>query len=111
MARREDRHPDTSAGDWFVDTSCIGCDAARRVAPGPRRQYPRWPFGVCSPARRSRIGVASCHGLSYTLGHNAQSSYGAHSYLVQRPAIWERDDYKQRWCQSNLDVFINGIAT
>ncbi len=34
MARIGDRHPDGAPGDWFVDTHCFDCDAARNVAPG-----------------------------------------------------------------------------
>ena len=34
MARLKDRHPGGAPGDWFVDTRCIDCDAARHVAPG-----------------------------------------------------------------------------
>ena len=130
MARREDRHPDTAAGDWFVDTSCIGCDAARQVAPGlvvstpdGRSVFARQPNGaeevelawratmVC-PTRS--VGHTSLrhpsspvypHDLGdgvFRLGHNARSSYGAHSYLVLRPAIgnvmidaprWTREVY------------------
>ena len=34
MARLEDRHPGGAPGDWFVDTRCIDCYAARQLAPG-----------------------------------------------------------------------------
>jgi hypothetical protein len=34
MARLADRNPAGAPGDWFVDTTCIDCDAARQVAPG-----------------------------------------------------------------------------
>ena len=28
------RHPENAPGDWYVDTACIDCAAARNVAPG-----------------------------------------------------------------------------
>src|ERR1700724_1110551 len=29
-----ERHGDNAAGDWYIDTKCIDCSAARTVAPG-----------------------------------------------------------------------------
>ncbi|MGI9577311.1 MAG: ferredoxin, partial [Microthrixaceae bacterium] len=34
MARPMDRNASSAPGDWYVDTNCIDCDAARHVAPG-----------------------------------------------------------------------------
>ena len=34
MPRSDLAHPDDAPGDWFVDTRCIRCDAARHWAPG-----------------------------------------------------------------------------
>ena len=34
MPRSDLEHPDDAPGDWFVDTRCIRCDAARHWAPG-----------------------------------------------------------------------------
>jgi hypothetical protein len=28
------RHADNAAGDWYIDTECMDCSAARTVAPG-----------------------------------------------------------------------------
>ena len=33
MARPDARHPDSVEGDWYADTRCIACDAARHYAP------------------------------------------------------------------------------
>ena len=33
MARPDLAHPDDASGDWFVDSRCIRCDAARHWAP------------------------------------------------------------------------------
>ena len=29
-----ERHGDNAPGDWYIDTKCIDCSAARTVAPG-----------------------------------------------------------------------------
>src|SRR5688572_11772094 len=34
MALLDQRHPDNAPGPWFVDTTCIDCDACRQCAPG-----------------------------------------------------------------------------
>ncbi len=135
MARLADRHPDGAPGDWFVDTRCIDCDAARQVAPGlivrnpsdgvslfvrqpqtPEELEMAWrAVGVC-PTRS--VGHASMrhpehpvfpHDLGdgvYRLGHNAESSFGAHSYLVQRHAGGERSNIMidaPRWTREVYD--------
>ena len=33
MPRPDLAHPDDASGDWFVDSRCIRCDAARHWAP------------------------------------------------------------------------------
>src|SRR5437660_10754229 len=33
MADPRRRHPANAAGPWFVDTTCIDCDACRQLAP------------------------------------------------------------------------------
>lgn len=113
MARLQDRHPSGTDGDWFVDDRCFDCDAARQVAPGlvirnasdgnsvfarqpetPEEIEMAWRAVMVCPTRS--VGHASLkrpevavfpHDLGdhvYRLGHNARSSYGAHSYFVQR---------------------------
>ncbi len=113
MARLEDRHPAGAPGDWFVDDRCIDCDAARQVAPGliarnrsdgvsvftrqPETDEEiemAWRAVMVCPTRS--VGHVSLkrpeapvfpHDLGdgvFRLGHNARSSFGAHSYLARR---------------------------
>ena len=113
MARIDLAHEGNSEGPWFVDTRCIRCDAARHWAPGliemdeaglsfVARQPENaeetdalWRAAVACPTQS--IGTAEARrpprpafpyeltpGV-YALGHNARSSFGAHSYLVPRP--------------------------
>jgi len=115
VARLEDRHTDGVEGDWYVDTRCIDCDAARQVAPGliirnpddgvslfsrqPRTEEEvemAWRAVMVCPTRS--VGHVSLkrpespvfpQGLGdgvYRLGHNSTASFGAHSYLVRRPS-------------------------
>jgi glyoxylase-like metal-dependent hydrolase (beta-lactamase superfamily II) len=97
---------------WLVDERCIGCAAARHVAPGliiergGRSEFARQPQtegekrmawlaselcptrSVRSPLSEKRPEGLYPHELSpevYLCGHNARSSYGAHSYFVRRP--------------------------
>jgi glyoxylase-like metal-dependent hydrolase (beta-lactamase superfamily II) len=114
MARPMDRNDAGAPGDWYVDTNCIACDASRHVAPGlvgtdesGRSIFLRQPDGdedlvaayrallVC-PTRsvgneeiRRPYPRAFPQALGdgvFRLGHNARSSFGAHSYLVRRAA-------------------------
>ena len=113
MARIDLVHPDNIDGPWFVDTRCIRCDAARHWAPGLIEMDDRglsfvarqpesaeedaalWRAAVACPTQS--IGTTEARrpprpafpfeltpGV-YALGHNARSSFGAHSYLVPRP--------------------------
>ncbi|MEQ8719053.1 MAG: MBL fold metallo-hydrolase [Acidimicrobiales bacterium] len=115
MARIDDRHPDTAPGDWFVDDRCIDCDAARHVAPGlvgrnpadgnsvflrqpetPAEMEMAWRAVQVCPTRS--VGHVTLRRPDtpvfpqdlgdgvFRLGHNARSSFGAHSYLVVRPS-------------------------
>lgn len=113
MARIGDRHPDGAPGDWFVDTHCFDCDAARNVAPGlivrnpsdgvslfarqpetPDELEMAWRAVQVCPTRsvghvtlkRPESPVFPEHlgdGV-FRLGNNSKDSFGAHSYLVQR---------------------------
>ena len=113
MARLDSAHPDNVEGPWFVDTRCIGCDVARHWAPGLIEMdsdglsyLARQPADVDETAALWRAAEA-CPTQSIgnaeirrpptppfpfeltpgvrALGHNARSSFGAHSYLVTRP--------------------------
>lgn len=113
MARAEDRHPLGPAGDWFVDTHCIDCGASRHVASGLIERNPSdgvslflrqpttdrevemaWRAAMVCPTRsvghvrdkrpaRPVFPQALGDGV-WRLGHNARSSFGAHSYLIRR---------------------------
>ena len=113
MARLDLVHPANEDGPWFVDTRCIRCDAARHWAPGliemdehGRSFLARQPEHAGEVAQLWRAAVAcptQSIGTSearrppqppfpfeltagvYALGHNARSSFGAHSYLLVRP--------------------------
>ena len=113
MARLDERHPDGAVGDWFVDTRCFDCDAARQVAPGLIERNPTDGISlfVRQPVTPAEIDMAwravlVCPTRSVghvhlrrperevfpqnlgdgvnRLGHNSKSSFGAHSYLVER---------------------------
>ncbi len=115
MARLDARHPAGAPGPWFVDDRCIDCDAARHVAPGLIERNPGdgVSFFVRQPETAEEIEMAwravlVCPTRSvgheterrppnpvfpqplgddvYRLGHNSRDSFGAHSYLVARPA-------------------------
>jgi len=106
-----ERHPDNAPGEWYVDTRCINCSAARTVAPGliverhgqsvfarqPQTADERlmaWRARLLCPTASVRTeqhadppeGVfpeAMAEGV-YRLGYNARTAYGAHSFLIRR---------------------------
>ena len=113
MARPLERNPAGAPGDWYVDTACYDCDAARHVAPGligtdekgrsiflrqpetPEEVEAAWRAVEVCPTRsvgnlrirrppRPPFPQDLGDGV-FRLGHNADSSFGAHSYLVVRP--------------------------
>ncbi len=112
MARLDQRHPLSVEGDWFTDTRCIDCDVARQYAPElieaddeglswvsaqPRSdadEMALWRASLACPTQS--IGTTSrrraparvfpwelAAGVSLC-GYNDRSSFGAHSYFVQR---------------------------
>ncbi|MDE0194396.1 MAG: MBL fold metallo-hydrolase [bacterium] len=113
MARLDLVHPANESGPWFVDTRCIRCDAARHWAPGLIEADTQGLSFVArqpeSPAEEAQLrrAAAACPTQSigstearrppqpafpfeltpgvHALGHNARSSFGAHSYLTVRP--------------------------
>jgi len=107
------RHPLNASGDWYVDTRCIDCGAARTVAPGlivggggqsvfarqPRTAdelLQAWRARLLCPTAsvRSERRAEPPDGAFpqeltqgvYRLGYNAKSSYGAHSFAIRRAA-------------------------
>ncbi len=107
-----ERHPANAPGDWYVDTRCIDCGAAREVAPGlivardgqsvfarqpatPEELAMAWRARLLCPTASVRASTRGprpdgvfpeplTDGV-WRLGYNARSSWGAHSYLVRRP--------------------------
>ncbi len=115
MAKPELRLPTNAPGDFFVDSSCIDCDACRWIAPdtfdraGEHSRVRRQPASADELAAALRaliacptgsIGTLEKHDLAaarraypfpvaedvYHCGWHAEASFGAASYLIARPA-------------------------
>jgi glyoxylase-like metal-dependent hydrolase (beta-lactamase superfamily II)/ferredoxin len=115
VARLDQQHPLDASGNWFVDTRCIGCDVARHWAPGliaedanalsyiqrqpetPEEEAALWRAAVACPTQSigNRVARRPPHppfpfqlttGV-HAMGHNDESSFGAHSYLVRHGGI------------------------
>jgi len=112
VARLDQQHPDSVAGDWYADTRCIACDVARHYAPGiiaadeegrsvivrqpsgPDDEAAMWRAAMACPTRsigtRSRrrpppdVFPWQLTDNVYLCGYNDESSFGAHSYFVVR---------------------------
>jgi glyoxylase-like metal-dependent hydrolase (beta-lactamase superfamily II) len=105
------RHPRNAPGDWYVDTRCIDCSAARTVAPGliveggNQSVFARQPKTAeeITMAWRARLLCPTAsvrteqhaevpHGVFpeemtqdvYRLGYNARSAHGAHAFAIVR---------------------------
>lgn len=115
MAREALRLPENAPGDFFVDESCIDCDACRQIAPGTFRDHGdrssvhRQPE-TAEEVRRALMALVACPtgsigapraydrkiGVSafperiaenvYFCGFTSESSFGAWSYLILRSA-------------------------
>jgi glyoxylase-like metal-dependent hydrolase (beta-lactamase superfamily II)/ferredoxin len=114
VANPAKRLPENVPGDFYVDESCIDCDACRQIAPHVFRDHgeqssvfyqPRTEEEVLGALKSivacptssigttrdydARLGVAAfperIDGNVYYCGFNAESSFGAWSYLVVRP--------------------------
>ncbi len=114
MASLSRRLPENVPGDFYVDESCIDCDACRQIAPeifrdhGDRSSVYRQPAGAAETFRALQalvacptgsIGAEGKHDTRaavesfpervdanvYFCGFTAESSFGAWSYLVVRP--------------------------
>src|SRR5437763_2518777 len=114
MAQRSLRLPKNVPGDFFVDSTCIDCDACRQIAPKTFsedsdysivHQQPQTekeikrammalvacPTGSIGTAEHhdAHIGIDAFPELIaenvYYCGFNAESSFGAWSYLITRP--------------------------
>jgi len=115
MAQPALRLPENLAGDFYVDSTCIDCDACRQIAPGTFRDHgdqssvfrqprtdeevrhalmalvacPTSSIGTARGKYDTRIGAEAFPELLsenvYYCGFNAESSFGAWSYLIVRP--------------------------
>ena len=114
MANIQQRLPKNVPGDFFVDSSCIDCDACRQLAPevfaesGDASVVFHQPANIAE-MRRALMALVACPTGSigtlkrqdfragidafplpiaenvYFCGFNAESSFGAWSYLILRP--------------------------
>jgi len=114
MANLALRLPENVPGDFFVDSTCIDCDACRQIAPRTFAEAPEASIVYQQPETDSEttrammalvacptgsIGAQAHHdahvGIDsfpepladnvYYCGFNAESSFGAWSYLIVRP--------------------------
>ncbi|HEV2914893.1 MAG TPA: MBL fold metallo-hydrolase [Pyrinomonadaceae bacterium] len=115
MANYAERLPENVPGDFFVDATCIDCDACRQIAPatfrdhGDRSSVYRQPetedetrlalmsLVACPTAsigatrkHDMHIGIDAFPSLVaenvYFCGYTSEASFGAWSYLIVRPA-------------------------
>jgi glyoxylase-like metal-dependent hydrolase (beta-lactamase superfamily II)/ferredoxin len=113
MADPRRRHPASVPGPWFVDTTCIDCDACRQLAPAvfadsdvgqsTVKRQPESPEDERAAERAlvacptASIGVEGRHvdveglfpqeiadGIFYC-GFNSRDSFGANSFFAVRP--------------------------
>ena len=114
MASQAARLPDNAPGDFYVDRTCIDCDACRRIAPavfeeGDGHSFVRAQPETAVERRRALMALVACptgsigtvsrsnaseaaaaypetvdENVSFC-GFTAESSFGAWSYFVERP--------------------------
>jgi glyoxylase-like metal-dependent hydrolase (beta-lactamase superfamily II) len=104
-------HPSNAPGNWYIDTRCSDCSAARTVAPGliverdgqsvfahqpqtPEEIRTAWRARLLCPTASVRTAKPETmpEGVFpefmtddvYRLGYNAESSYATHSFLIRR---------------------------
>src|SRR5262249_35468569 len=115
MANPRKRVPDNVPGDFFVDSTCIDCDACRQIAPAVFGQAPVTSFVHTQPTTATERGRAlrallACPTGSigtlgdddpkaamkdfpllleepvYYCGYNSPKSYGGNSYFIRHLA-------------------------
>jgi glyoxylase-like metal-dependent hydrolase (beta-lactamase superfamily II)/ferredoxin len=114
MASAAKRLPANAPGEFFVDSSCIDCDACRWIAPrtfdehGDQSRVHRQPT-TAEEERAAELALVACptgsigtrtkrdlsasraafpiviDGEVHHCGYHAESSFGAASYLIRRP--------------------------
>jgi glyoxylase-like metal-dependent hydrolase (beta-lactamase superfamily II)/ferredoxin len=114
MANMKRRLPQNVAGDFYVDDTCIDCDACRQIAPSIFRDHGDYSIVYHQPETREEtrlalmslvacptgsIGSSQKHNTSvgveafplrvadniYFCGFTSEASFGAWSYLIVRP--------------------------
>ena len=114
MANPARRLPENVPGDFYVDDTCIDCDACRQIAPAVFRDHGEQSSVFHQPetedeVKRALMSIVACptssigtsrkydaragveafpemiDGNVFYCGFNAESSFGAWSYLVVRP--------------------------
>ena len=114
MAKLSSRLPDNVPGEFFVDATCIDCDTCRRVAPAVFEEGDGHSFVGAQPRstderRRAFMALVACptasigtsprtdasegarafpeaiHDNVSFCGFTSESSFGAWSYLIERP--------------------------
>ena len=115
MASLKERYSDNAPGPFYVDRTCIDCDACRRIAPAVFAEASDHSFVARQPAgeaetRRALMALVSCPTGSIGTatredvkpalaaypetvedevsfcGFTSASSFGAWSYFIERPA-------------------------
>jgi len=115
MANAKKRVPENVPGDFFVDSTCIDCDACRQIAPAVFGEASETSFVHTQPTtatdRRQAMqallscptGSIGCLGADdakavmkdfplpieepvYYCGYNSPKSYGGNSYFIRHPA-------------------------
>ena len=115
MANPKKRLPQNAAGDFFVDSTCINCDACRQLAPETFADSGDYSFVYAQPGSADNqrkavrallacptgsIGTVHSNNASevkadfplpiedgvFYCGYNSPKSYGGNSYFVQHPA-------------------------
>jgi glyoxylase-like metal-dependent hydrolase (beta-lactamase superfamily II)/ferredoxin len=115
MANSKKRVPENVPGDFFVDSTCIDCDACRQIAPAVFGEAAETSFVHTQPVaaldRRRALqaqlacptGSIGCLGDDdtkavmkdfplvveepvYYCGYNSPKSYGGNSYFIRHPA-------------------------
>jgi glyoxylase-like metal-dependent hydrolase (beta-lactamase superfamily II)/ferredoxin len=113
MANPRRRHPGNVSGPWFVDDTCIDCDASRQCAPGLFGELDGQSVVIRQPVTDDQIAAAARAMLAcptgsigtsqppgdldalypqeledgvFYCGYNAESSYGANAFFAVRPA-------------------------
>lgn len=114
MADFKRRVPENAPGDFFVDSTCIDCDACRQIAPGIFAEAAETSFVRTQPIsvderRRALQALLSCPTGSigclanddvksvmldfplaveepvFYCGYNSPKSYGGNSYFIRHP--------------------------